>query len=58
MQEEAYHHFQKLLDQSLVPKWREIVKEQCDKGEYIDLNGQNKTQKRRRNFAALKACYL
>ena len=57
VQEEAYHLFEKLLDQSLVPKWREIVKEQCDEGGYIDLNGRKKTQKRGRNFLALKACY-
>ena len=58
VQEEAYHLFEKLLDQSLVPKWREIVKEQCDEGGYIDLNGRKKNQKRGRNFPALKACYL
>ena len=57
-QEEAYHLFEKLLDQSLVPKWREIVKEQCDEGGYIDLNGRKKNSKRGRNFAALNACYL
>ena len=50
--------YEKLLHQSLVPKWREITREQCDKGGYIDLNGQKKSNKRGRNFDALKACYL
>ena len=58
VQEEAYHLFEKLLDQSLVPKWQEIVKEQCDEGGYIDLNGRKKPTKRGRTFFALKACYL
>ena len=57
-QEEAYHLFEKLLDQSLVTKWREIVKEQCDEGGYIDLNGRKKPNKCGRTFGALKACYL
>ena len=45
-QEEAYHLFEKLLDQLLVPKWRDIVKEQCNEGGYIDLNGRKKPTKR------------
>ena len=39
LNEEAYDFFEKLLDQSLVSEWREIVTEQCDTVDYVDLSG-------------------
>ena len=38
-QEEAFDYFEKLLSSENVPKWREIVKEQCDTNPYVDLKG-------------------
>ena len=39
VQDEAFDYFEKLLDQTLVPVWRDIVAEQCDTDGYVDLNG-------------------
>ena len=56
-QAEAYDLFEKLLARTLVSKWREIVKEQCDTVPYIDLNGKKVTSgPRGRTLAALKPC--
>ena len=39
VQYEAFDSFEKLLDQTPVPVWRNITKEQCDTDGYVDLNG-------------------
>jgi len=41
--EEAFDFFEKLLDQSLVPTWREIVKNECETADYVNLLGQRVT---------------
>ena len=59
LQEEAFDFFEKLLDRSLVPTWREIVKEQCESSDYVDLKGRKTaTSKRGKVFGALKPCYF
>ena len=58
VQDEAFDYFEKLLDQTLVPVWRDIVVEQCDTDGYVDLNGKKQTGKRGRSFGSLQACYL
>ena len=58
VQDEAFDYFEKLLDQTLVPVWRDIVVEQCDTDGYVDLNGCRQTGKRGRTFSSLQACYL
>ena len=56
--EEAFDFFEKLLDQSLVPTWREIVKTECETANYVNLLGQRVTLAARgKVFAALEACY-
>ena len=58
-QEEAFDYFEQLLSLEHVPKWREIVKEQCDTVPYIDLKGKKQTNKARgRVFDALEPCYI
>ena len=58
VQEEAFGYFEKLLDQTVVPLWRDIVVEQCDTDGYVDLNGHRHTRKRGCCFGSLQACYL
>ena len=58
VQDEAFDYFEKLLDQTLVPVWRDIAVEQCDTDGYVNLNGCRQTGKRGRNFGSLQACYL
>ena len=59
LQEEAFDFFEKLLDRSLVPTWREIVKEQCESSDYVDLKGRKTgTSKRGKVFSALMPCYF
>ena len=57
VQAEAFDCFEKLLDRTLVSKWREIVCKQCDTCPYINLNGKKMSNKPRgRVFAAFKPC--
>ena len=58
-QDEAFDYFEKLLDRAHVPKWREIVRQECEEVPYIDFNGKKITAKPRgKVFDALEACYL
>ena len=59
LNEEAFDFFEKLLDQSLVAEWREIVKLECESVDYVDLKGRKNTSghKRGKVFAALTPCY-
>ena len=58
VQGEAFDFFEKLLDQTLVTEWREIVKQECLTVDYIDLLGvKNTTGKRGKTFLALTPCY-
>ena len=58
VQEEAFDYFEKLLDQTIVPLWRDIVVEQCDTDGYVNLNGHRQTGTRGHCFGSLYACYL
>ena len=46
--EEAFHYFEKLLNQTVVPLWCDIVVEQCDTDGHVNLNGHIQTGKRGR----------
>jgi hypothetical protein len=58
VQEEAFNNFEKLLNQTVVPLWRNIVTEQYDTDGYVDFDGHKKTGKLGRVFGSLQACYL
>ena len=59
LNQEAFELFEKLLDQSLVSEWQEIVKQECESADYIDLKGRENASgsKRGKVFAALTPCY-
>lgn len=60
LNQEAFDFFEKLLDNTLVSEWREIVKQECESTDYIDLKGCKNTSGRKRGkvFTALTPCYL
>ena len=47
VREESFVFLEKLLDQSIVPKWREIYKKLCDESNYVNLDGK-RTQGQKR----------
>ena len=56
--EEAFDFFEKLLDQSLVSEWRDIVKKECETADYVDLKGvKTSSGKRGKTFSSLLPCY-
>mgnify|MGYP007089475121 CR=1 FL=1 len=56
--EEAFDFFEKLLDQSLVPTWREIIKTECETANFANFLGQHVASViRGKDFSALEACY-
>ena len=59
LNQEALNFFEKLLDQSLVSEWRDIVKQECESADYIDLKGRKNLSgsKRGKVFAALTPYY-
>ena len=58
-QQEAFDYFEQLLSREHVPKWHEIVKEQCDTVPYVDLYGKRQdTVPQGRVFDALESCYI
>ena len=58
VQDEAFDYFEKFLDQTRMPVWRNIVVEQCDTDGYVDLNGHRQTRKCGSVFGSLQVCYL
>ena len=46
-QQDAFNYFKQLLAEEHVPKWREIIEDQCNTTLYIDLTGQKVTNKPR-----------
>ena len=57
LQDSAFDYFEKLLNDSVHFKWKEIIKEQCNEPGYVRLNGKSVDTSRGCALVVLRACY-